>query len=204
MLTSQQEQFEYIANMLLVGVAQRDIAEATGLSEGRITQIKDTEEFQTIYQQTALAKLAEMENQNTLWNNIEAQATKVVVENLKWNKNPDFALRAAMVANKAQRRGKHVNTPIPATQAGSRVHLQLNTTYVQKIQQINVTRQEAPRAEHAEHGSEPVSQQIAQGQVVKEIDVLPPKQVEALLQKRAEENLVEDILGEDFDRVVNG
>ena len=131
------DKYEKIANLMALEVPQKQIAIAVGLSDGRISQIKDDPEFQELFAAKVVENAERHGILNDGWDAVEAQALSIVNANLGWNKNPDFALRAAMVANKAQRRGQLNTGPSIAAQAGARVILNLNPQFINKLQQIN-------------------------------------------------------------------
>lgn len=125
---------ERIASMLAAGTPQTQIAEALGLSEGRISQLKDTDEFRTVFAAKQASKFQESEELNDGWNSIERRALEIVRANLRFNQNPDFALKAAMIANRATRRGTG-NQPLP-TNMGTHAVINLSVNFVQKLQNM--------------------------------------------------------------------
>jgi len=125
---------EKIANMVLVNVPQNQIAAACGVSEGRISQIINLPEYKLIEQQAAVAKFEESEMLNEGWDSVEALGVKHTIIALQNNPDPEFSLKAAVVANKAVRRGTFQNQPIPQS-AGIRAVIHLNPVFVDKLQQ---------------------------------------------------------------------
>lgn len=125
---------EKIAKMVIANVPQNQIASACNVSEGAISQIINTENYKKIEQVIAVAKFEESQLINQGWDSVEALGVKTTILALQNNPEPDFALRAAVVANKAIRRGTHANNPIPQS-AGVRAVIHLNPTFVDKLQQ---------------------------------------------------------------------
>ncbi|HFD32046.1 MAG TPA: hypothetical protein ENJ28_04960 [Gammaproteobacteria bacterium] len=125
---------EKIAKMVIANVPQNQIASACNVSEGAISQIINTEDYKKIEQVIAVAKFEESQLINQGWDSVEALGVKTTIMALQNNPEPDFALRAAVVANKAIRRGTHANNPIPQS-AGVRAVIHLNPTFVNKLQQ---------------------------------------------------------------------
>ena len=126
-----------IAKLIVVGVAQIDIAEIVGLSEGRISQIKETEEFREVYSHFVAERIEEEEQLNGGWDTVEALALATMAKHLTWSKDPDYALRAAMIANKANRRGGMHSRAID-TQASSRATISLTQNFIQRIEQVTI------------------------------------------------------------------
>ena len=149
---------EKIARMDVIGVPQKEIAGAVGLSEGRISQILDTDEYKVL--KAGLTNEAYEKNQslNEGWDLLEAESLNRLLERLAWSSDPDFVLKAAAVANRANRRG-NANQPIDG-RLGVRAVIHLKQTFINHLQQVNV----------GEKGLEGLPQ--------KEINVMSPGDVE--------------------------
>ncbi len=127
-----QDQLEKLARMRSSGMTNVDIAQATGLSESRVSQIFETKEFLAIQEVIGAEQFEQQELVNSGWDSVEALGISKVVETLQANPDPDFALRAAVVANKATRRGNYKNNPI-AQRAGVKAVIVLNNTFVERL-----------------------------------------------------------------------
>ena len=125
---------EKIAKMVMANVPQNQIASACGVSEGRISQLMETNEYKCIEQELAVLKFEESQMINQGWDSVEALGVKSTIVALRNNPDPEFALKAAVVANKAIRRGTFNNNPIPQS-AGVRAVIHLNPVFVDKLQQ---------------------------------------------------------------------
>lgn len=128
-----QDKIEKLARMEAAGIPHKQIALATNLSESRISQIFATNEFKIAVEKVAVENFEEQELINQGWDGVEALGITKVVSALQNDPDPDFALRAAAVANKAARRGNYRNNPI-AQQAGVRTIINLNNTFIEKLQ----------------------------------------------------------------------
>jgi len=129
-----EDKFEKIANLLILEVPESQIAAAVGFSVGRISQLKEDPKFKEFFAGKIAAHYEQHKEVNDGWDAVERDALSVVVTALQWSKDPDFALKAAMIANKAQRRGQAAaNRPIN-NDLGARVVLNLNQTFVNQIQ----------------------------------------------------------------------
>lgn len=175
------ERYEKIASMLLHQVPQNQIAAAVGLSEGRISQITDLEEFKEIYAEVATSFHEEQKMLDEAADAIERLAATSVINYLQSSRDPDYALKAFAVANRATRRSnRHVNnTPIPVRE-GARVVINMPAVFMEKIK------------------SQPDSNfAVIEGQK-KMSDMLPVQEVQKLLQSdeaKAESDL-QEILAE--------
>lgn len=131
--TLTKEIFERIAKMESFGMTPVKIATATGLSESRISQIRQMPEYRTVLSNSETAEHEKFQTLNDGWDNVEAWSLNNVLMALKNSPDPDFALRAATIANRAQRRGRQ-NIPIGSTANGVRAVINLNGNYIEKLQ----------------------------------------------------------------------
>lgn len=129
------DKYERIANLLAAGVPETQVADAVGLSPGRITQIKEEEEFQAYMSKAASAKAQMNTDLNDGWDGIERSALKILSDNMRINRNPEFALRVAAVANRATRRGPQGNQTLNAPTQGQ-VIVNLNAAFVNQLQGV--------------------------------------------------------------------
>jgi len=127
-------QLEKMASMQIAGVPSTQIALATGLSEGRISQLHEEPIYLEILQALSAKDHEKQELLNQGWDSVEAMSVGVLVRELQGTPEPEFALRAAQAANKAVRRGQFKNNPI-AQNMGLKAVVMLNPTFVDKLQQ---------------------------------------------------------------------
>lgn len=125
---------EKLASMVLYDVPQKTIAAATGLSEGRISQIIATEEYKAIAEKIAVEQFEEQELLNQGWDGVEQKSVATILNYLNATEDQDYALKAAAIANKATRRGSYRNNAIAAQNAGVRAVINLNPTFVSRLQ----------------------------------------------------------------------
>lgn len=125
------DKLEKIARMSLFEVPENQIAKATGVSD--IAATMDTQEFKDVLAELSTEYFERNQQLNEGWNSVEALAITTVIENLTWSKDPDFALRAATMANRANRRGDVVQQPING-QAGARAVFHLTANFIEKLQ----------------------------------------------------------------------
>ena len=118
-LSLEEQVLDKIARLTYAGVLDVEIANVVNLSAGRISQIKEEDGYKAHYSKVVSEKFTDRQDTDDSWDKIEKLATKRIADHLAWAQDPDYALRAAMVANKAQRRNV-LNTPISAD-AGARV-----------------------------------------------------------------------------------
>ena len=71
---SDEIRLEKIARMALYDVPYKQIASALGLSEGRITQLMEEDEYKTILEEIASEHFEKHNSPNNGWDSIEATA----------------------------------------------------------------------------------------------------------------------------------
>ena len=130
--------YEKIAKMLMANIAQADIATACNLSESAISQIKQNEEFQSIYSTLSSEQFQINNNINEGLDALEQHAILSLLSTLKWSQDPEFALKALRVANTSKRHGAELNQPI-TPENGSTVTLHLKQTFIENLQTKNQT-----------------------------------------------------------------
>ncbi len=128
---------EKMARMALFDVPLTQIAKAISVSDETITELMNTDTYQNILAEITTEYFEQNQGLNDGWNSIEALALTQVIETLKWTKDPDYALRAATMANRASRRGDVKQQPIDG-QTGARAVINLTANFIDKLQQFNV------------------------------------------------------------------
>lgn len=162
---TQREKLDKIARMRLHEVPLSEIAAIVGISESRISQICATEQYQEIYSKLAYEIVEQYNTLNDGWDSVEALALDCVVKHLEWQKDPDFALRAATMANRANRRGRFNNVPLQG-RTDVRAVINLSAKFVQKFEQHFTPQPNVPRN--------------LNGNPDKKIDMLPRKASDVL------------------------
>lgn len=132
------QQLEKIARMAAFEVPAVQIARAMGLTEARISQITNSDEYKITLAEVSTQFFEQNQTLNDGWDTIEANSLNILMTNLKWRNDPEFALRVAAVANKANRRGSVSNRMIDG-QMGARAVFHLTANFIDRLQQINVT-----------------------------------------------------------------
>lgn len=126
--------FEKIANMNLSGMPVNAIAKVMGVTAAAISQITTRDDYKNVQTEVFESSFQRQKEIDEGWDKLEHKAIKGITDNMKWNLDPEFALRVAVVANKAQRRGSanSGNQPLSAD-VGQRVNIQLSKIYVNQI-----------------------------------------------------------------------
>lgn len=123
-----------IAKMEYLGVSRSQIAKACGKTEAEIESLMEKSIFKQQLQIIAAEDFDKMDTLNGGWDMVENLAMGKVVDHLEKVPDPDFALRAAAIANKAVRRGKHENQPI-GMQANTQAVINVSLQFADKLQQ---------------------------------------------------------------------
>lgn len=138
----QKEMLEKIASMKLANYPQSQIAEAIGVDDSRVSQLMEKESFKQVYQELSSKKFGLHNELDNSWDDIENKSLDIIKQHLSFSNDADYALRAAAVANKSQRRTSASNTPLPVGE-GLRAVVELPINFIQQINntQINIQQQ---------------------------------------------------------------
>lgn len=162
-----QELFKRVAQMDALEVPHTQIATAIGLSPERVSQLLQAPEVIEIKMTLVAERLEKFSTLNDAWDMVEEQSVGHVLlalQAMELNPDPDFALKVAAMANKAQRRGTVHNRPIEG-QAGARAVVHLHQHFVEQLENNHAVQMA------------PVNRPVTQ----KEESVLTPGDVQRLL-----------------------
>ncbi len=159
---------EKIARMALFDVPEAQIAKAVGLPD--ITEAFELQEYKDILARISTEYFEQNQQLNDGWNSVEALALGQVIDTLQWSKDPDYALRAAMLANKANRRGDVTQQTINGA-AGARAVFHLTANFIEKLQHFGNAKSNGDAAKVVETPPEPEH---------KATDYMVPEKVEKL------------------------
>ncbi len=127
---------EKIARLDLAGVSVGEIAVVVGNADSYVYELMQKDDYAHIKAGISSLEFEKQELLADAWQSIEAKALAVVNNHLDWNKDPDFALKAAAVANKSDKPGKRFGRQINATQAATAT-ISLTVEFVEKIASKN-------------------------------------------------------------------
>lgn len=178
---TEKQQLEKIASLFAHGVSQADIAEVFGVTEGRISQLKETVEFKAAFEEKQNVLTLREQELNEGWDKIEEKAIEQIHEKLEAGFDPNFALRAGVMANKAQRRGRVANLTLDAAGRHEGGTVKLNLTKVT----INQFKQE-PEALMREGFPTAKVEKDIEGRAIKQTDVCEPAKVTQLFETNTE------------------
>jgi len=169
-----------IAAMKAEGIADADIAETCGIEESTLVAVYEKDEFKEAVGRLKSDKFDTFQTMNTGWDMIENFAMNKVIEHLQKMPDPDYALRAAAMANKAQRRGKSNNAPIHAS-PNQQVTIILQQGFADRLAKGVVLEHERPDAKTMEK---------------KDNNFMPPKKVQNLLKSMKPQSLQDQVESE--------
>lgn len=124
-----------LARMIEQGIPEKELANIFGTSQESLSAVLASEGYVQALAHVQSESFDKQELLNKGWDGIEEHAMSTVLGHLQGpTPDPDYALKAAALANKATRRGKHINEPI-VVQPNMQSVIQLNATYVGKLEQ---------------------------------------------------------------------
>ena len=140
------------------GLTDRAIADALLLSQEQTAYARQSEPFKISFSKQSSERAQRLIDLEEGWNALEERALSTVLETLKFNRDPRFALQAAFTANKANRRTPGANgRVIDAAKAGNIIVLTMNQGYVEKAQvnagviDVNTREQEVRQIPKRQH-----------------------------------------------------
>jgi hypothetical protein len=158
------ELIERIAHLVVAETPVDQIGIITGLTAAEVILLKDKDECKRQVAVIMGEQIEEAQNLNNGWDAVENQAIGIVLDNLRWNKDPKFALAAAAQANRAVRRGRSGNQALNASN-GARAVINLQMNFVKMLE--NSTQKQVEQNVQFEK---------------KMIDCLEPTKIEAMLE----------------------
>lgn len=171
--------YKQIANLALVPIPVKDIARILDATEESVQKIMAMAEYKEVERQIQSDKLEENQSFNQSWDSLEKRSLQIIDANLKFNKDAEFALRVAVVTNRARRRGINNDAVIPGNQ-NMRASISLPITFVTNLQNNG--------------GQVAVDQTVQVGEAKQRVNCLMPAQVEQLFKPKAEIPRDQDML----------
>lgn len=124
--------FVVIAKHQVLGLSNEQIAETLGAEESDITECEQDELFKQCKQFIGGIAASEKAQQTTGWDAIENIAIQGIMKRLHLERDPEFLLKVAAVANRATRRASQPNTLDPAVRGEKRT-ITLTSRLISKI-----------------------------------------------------------------------
>jgi hypothetical protein len=138
------EIYVVIAKHSVMGMDRESIIELLGCESGDLTEVESDENYRLIRQYVA-GRYAQMGvDQTAGWDQIENIAIQNLVKRLPFEKDGDFLLRVAAVANKAQRRHQKQTGILDPSLRTGRTVITLTQRLTQKLngqEELQETRQ---------------------------------------------------------------
>lgn len=128
-----ESQLQKIARLTMQGVRDDDICEIMQLTNVQLSEIKRHEVYLKIRAETMDDRLDTFETINDGLDAIEMMSVNQLLTYLKASVDPDFALKALSVVNRATRKGHVSNKPLEVP-SGNRTTIDLSTAFVLAIQ----------------------------------------------------------------------
>ena len=136
--TDSLETVNQIAALMAMQVPHEQIAEVIGFSPEALEEIVSCEEYKQHYQEFLAEEFNKQFKTARTWDDIENKSLRIVSEALDLGCDPEFALKAGVMANKANRHGFRTRVDPIDLEGGARRVITLNTTFVEKIENKTV------------------------------------------------------------------
>lgn len=122
-----------IAKHSVLGVSDDSICEILNCSDADLAEVKADPIYQEIRQVIAATQADFVSNQTTGWDALEELALGKLAERLPFERDAEFLLRVAAVANKAQRRTAPIGRPLDPSRANGKTVITLTQRLVERI-----------------------------------------------------------------------
>jgi hypothetical protein len=120
------------------GLADKTIADTLFISLEQVAQIRETVEFRESCAKQTMERTQRLMDLEEGWDGIEGMGVAQVMTHLQHSRDPEFALRAALVANKANRRApSSIGRVIDASNVGNVITLTVNKNYITRVTNNN-------------------------------------------------------------------
>ncbi len=119
----------------LLEVTDEDVMRAVGISVEQFNIARESQGYREILARETIKEHERRQLNDEGWDSVEKVALTNILETMAWSKDPDYALKAAAVANKAirNRRGKGNATIVPG-ETGARAVIYLERKFVTRVQ----------------------------------------------------------------------
>jgi hypothetical protein len=130
--------YKRIAELEAYQLSSAEICRIVRITQGELDAIRASEEYAEVYSRVAGDQIQMQHETNTTWDAVEALALSNVVNELRYNNDGEFALRAAKVANQALRRGRMNEVRTATVQNGVQAFISLPTVFIESLNAIAV------------------------------------------------------------------
>lgn len=154
--------YEKIAKFETLGVSEDETLRVLGMELEEFNKIKQDENYKVIYAELIEKKLEEIDILNRGWDAVEEMALERVMTKLSVGSDPDYALKAAALANRATRK-QTSNKTIDGSFDERRANISLTSKFVLKLEKVGI------------------DERVIDHEPKKNQDFAPPEKVETLL-----------------------
>lgn len=174
-----EERLRKIVQLKVANVPDWQICQAYGFDGEMLQQLAETEEYKEEFRKHFEGQITDTQITNEGWDGLEKDALVQLRRNLVAMNDPDFALKVAAVANKAQRRPiMRNNTPIEGGHGGTAI-IYVQGNFVNRMQNMQINERDHNKYQDAQ----------------KQNDFIDPSKVENMLGlNRQKENPEQDVM----------
>lgn len=168
------------------GLHDKAIADTLFISQEQVLAIKETPEFRESCAKQTMERTQRLIDLEEGWDGVESQGVAQVLQHLQYSRDPEFALRAALVANKASRRSPmSMDRVIDASKVGNVITLTVNKSYITKVTTTNGDQS---------HGIIE-TQARTQGEIPRKAsDISSPKRLSEILQVQTRQDKEQEVI----------
>lgn len=127
------ETYVVVAKHSVMGSTAESICEVLNCSREELAELENDSLYKEVRQVIGAIQLQSRADSETGWDALEAMAVKKLVEKINFEKDSEFLLRVAAVANKAQRRVTPQHGVLDPSGGGQRATINLTTRFMQRL-----------------------------------------------------------------------
>jgi len=161
---------EKIAKMEAAGVNPTEIQTMFNLSSEQFDKIQNMGDYQVLVTELKQTSIETQLNIAEGWDGVESFALTTVLDTLMNSPDPDYALRAAAIANKASRASRRGNRSGTLHPDSMQAVITLNPTFVQNIQQNNLELNDNKLLDYEQKGTNMLSIQKVKDLLATDVD----------------------------------
>lgn len=127
------EMYVVVAKHKVLGTSDESICDVISCTQAELNELESDELFKEVRQIVGALQLQQRVDSDTGLDALEAMAIKKLVDRMPFEKDPEFILRVAAFANKAQRRSAPQTNVLDPTRAGQRATINLTSRILQRL-----------------------------------------------------------------------
>lgn len=142
-----------VAKHSVMGIGEGQIAEILGVPESDVVELTEDPLYTNVRAVVAVAQADMLQNQTASWDALESSMLQKLIERAPFEKDSDFLLRAAAVANRAKRKLDNESQVLTPQDREGKTAITLTERLVRRITSKGVREEDSIRTLSIEDGT---------------------------------------------------